>query len=177
MGILWSSYDEALEENPVLTNGCTSLAMDALLFAVIMLYQEAVDDELQPNCVCGSVGAGASLFRTLITYFVYNVLEAFLPGDDGFTVLQKVAVHQGVWIPVSYFFALVWWNIIRCGTRPSEIVPTVMTDLQTIVIDAWSSLTLPVIISFGHVEPKYRILFYKSIEIAFKSVYVIFGHR
>lgn len=145
---------------------------------VVLWYQDALDDKLLPKGVCGRVDAGASLFRTLTTLFVYNALDAFLPGDGGFTVFQKVVVHQCMWMPFSYCFAIVWWNMnIWRGTRPSEIVTTVMPDLEVTIINAWSYLTLPLIINFGYVEPKYRILCSKLIDIALYSVLVIFGRR
>ena len=130
----WVAYEQALEAQPVLTKGVTSLIGFALgdVIAQTLIEQAAVID-IARVIKFSSFGF---LVHGTTCHFFYNYLDRLVPGTDAKPVATKVLVDQILWNPIFGCMFFSYLTLYDGGSIPQALV-RIQQSLATQVTGSW----------------------------------------
>jgi protein Mpv17 len=172
IGSLWSSYEDALEENPILVKACTSL----IGFSVgDFLAQKFVSKSPEFDYYrLARMASFGFLFHGTISHFFYNKLEDVIPGTTTIPIIKKVFTDQVLWAPIFTFVYLTWMGVTS-GLSPAAVGEKIKTDLIKGVVGSWSVWPLVHAIGFKFVPLRQRLLYINCIQIGYNVFLSMLG--
>eukprot|EP00638_Chattonella_subsalsa_P007151 CAMPEP_0117735494 /NCGR_PEP_ID=MMETSP0947-20121206/1341_1 /TAXON_ID=44440 /ORGANISM="Chattonella subsalsa, Strain CCMP2191" /LENGTH=193 /DNA_ID=CAMNT_0005550551 /DNA_START=72 /DNA_END=650 /DNA_ORIENTATION=- len=131
---VWDSYNNVLEEKPILTKACTSLVG----FSVgDILAQKFVDKANKMDWTrMARLASFGFLIHGTAGHFFYGWLDTQLPGTAAGTVVTKVAIDQLAMNPVFAFVFFSYLGLVS-GDSPNKIVKKLKKDWFTAVKGSW----------------------------------------
>lgn len=167
LGQIWSYYNQQLEERPLVTK------------AVVMALGLALGDVL----ASALTGAAAIMTKTLhmaafgllfqgpALHFLHKTLDSnILPSKPTSppAVACKMAIDQLVFAPISTSIFLITMELATFNL--AGVVPTLSTRLVPTLLASYTLWPLALIVNYGFIPPKQRILFVNFVTVVWSMV-------
>jgi len=175
LGDVWTGYNSALSDSPILTKAATSLvgfsAGDVLAQTCVQKSDDGFD--LKRLVQMGSFGF---LLHGTTGHYFYGFLDSVMPGKSPADVIAKVAIDQILWAPI---FGIMFFTYLGAtsGQGPSEIAAKIKADLVAAVTGSWTVWPIAHAINFSLIPTEQRLLYINSIQIFYNIFLSIIGSR
>jgi len=162
-GALWTAYNNALETNPIITKGCTSLVGFSLGDFLAQKFLGNKDDDFDYVRLIRLASFGL-LMHGPIGHFFYGFLDEKMPGTAGMTVALKVLIDQVLWAPI---FTVLFFTYIglASGDGPAKIIEKCKKDVITGVTGSWKVWPIAHAINFKFIPTSQRLLYINTIQV------------
>jgi len=156
-GRLWTSYNAALEKNPMLIKAMTSLTgftLGDILAQKFVMPDEEKGYDLMRTVRLGSFGF---LIHGPTGHYFYSWLDKQIPGTAMKTVATKVAIDQLLWNPC---FGVMFFSYLGLaeGKSFADIQTKIKNDLSTAVVGSWTVWIPAHFVNFRFVPSSQRLV-------------------
>ena len=171
---LWAAYEKALEKDPLLIKGLTSMTG----FAIgDILAQQFIEKKgkynLNRTIKMASFGL---LVHGTTSHWFYGKLDGKIPGTDAGAVASKVFIDQVLWNPI---FGVMFFGYMGLWERQGVdgTIKRIKGDLMTQVTGSWTVWPVAHAINFKFIPTEQRVLYINTIQIFYNCFLSIIGNR
>ena len=171
---LWAAYEKALEKDPLLIKGLTSMTG----FAIgDILAQQFIEKKgkynLNRTLKMASFGL---LVHGTTSHWFYGKLDGKIPGTDAGAVASKVFIDQVLWNPI---FGVMFFGYMGLWERQGVdgTIKKIKGDLMTQVTGSWTVWPVAHAINFKFIPTEQRVLYINTIQIFYNCFLSIIGNR
>jgi len=171
---LWQQYEAALEAQPLLVKGLTSMTGFFLGDLMAQLFIEK-SGPYDPSRTARLASFGLLVHGTTSHWF-YGNLDALIPGTTAAVVATKVFIDQVLWNPIfgCMFFGYMG---LTTGEGLGGAVAKIKRDLMTQVTGSWTVWPVAHAINFKFIPTSQRVLYINTIQIFYNCFLSIVGSR
>ena len=109
-------------------------------------------------------------------HFFYNWLDKKIPGTDGKSVFEKVAIDQLIWCPIFMTVFFTYLGLVN-GDSFVQIGDKIKADLLTACQGSWKVWPIVHAVNFKFISNKHRLVFINSVQVAFNMFLSLIGTK
>jgi len=170
---LWSKYEQALSDSPILVKGLTSFTGFAIGDLLAQFFIEKKEYDPMRTFKMASFGF---LIHGTTSHFFYGKLDAVIPGTGGKQVASKVFIDQVLWNPIFGVMFFGYMGLFE-GSGLQGTLDKIKRDLVTQVTGSWTVWPIAHFFNFKYVPTDQRVLYINTIQIFYNCFLSIIGNR
>lgn len=170
---LWAAYAAALEKDPLLIKGLTSMTGFLLGDVLAQLFIEKGQYDVVRTIRMASFGL---LVHGTTGHWFYGKLDAAIVGTGAAQVASKVAIDQIIWNPIFGVMFFGYMGLFE-GAGLDGTVKKIKRDLMKQVTGSWTVWPIAHAINFRFIPNSQRILYINSIQIFYNCFLSIIGNK
>jgi len=170
----WKSYNDFLEESPLLAKALTSF-VGFLLGDILAQTFIQKSDKFDFYRLFRLASFGFFIHGTSSHYF-YGWLDGKIPGTSAKVVFSKVAIDQVLWNPifgVMFFTYQAGFELKGLG----YVMDKVKNELLTQVTGSWKVWPIAHTINFRYIPSSQRVLYINTIQIGYNCFLSLISNR
>jgi len=173
LAVLWKSYNNLLNEKPLLAKALTSFVGFALgdILAQLFITKGEFDwFRLFRLCSFGFLIHGTS------SHWFYGMLDGMIPGVTATAVASKVFIDQVLWNPI---FGVMFFSYVALLENKGfeYVTDKVKNELLTQVTGSWKVWPLAHAINFRFIPSSQRVLYINTIQIGYNCFLSLISNR
>jgi len=172
VGDIWTAYNDALENTPLVAKCGTSFTGFAIGDLLAQLAIEKNEFDLKRLVRMATFGL---LVHGSTGHYFYNFLDSKLPGNDLKTTFLKVAIDQTLWAPI--FMVMFFTYMGAFDMDFASIIPSIKDKTFDAVQASWKTWIPAHTINFKFVPSKFRLFYINAIQIGFNCFLSIIGSK
>lgn len=171
---VWAAYEAALEKDPLLIKGLTSMIGFFLGDVLAQCFIEKSDKyDIWRTIRFSSFGL---LVHGTTSHWFYGKLDGKIPGTGAGAVASKVGIDQVLWNPIFGIMFFGYMGIFE-GSGVGGTITKIKKDLLTQVTGSWTVWPIAHAINFKFIPNSQRVLYINTIQIFYNCFLSIIGSR
>lgn len=171
---IWASYEAALDKNPLLIKGLTSMIGFTLgdMMAQLFIEKKGPYDPIRT----ARLASFGFLVHGTTSHWFYGKLDGLIPGTSAGAVASKVGIDQILWNPIFGCMFFGYMGLAE-GSSLAQTGSKIKRDLMKQVTGSWTVWPLAHAINFKFIPTSQRVLYINSIQIFYNCFLSIIGTK